>query len=200
MNEWTDISCPDGCDSSLLFGALVEDQNCVAIPNLSQVCDLYIIPDGAVDAFSYPSGDDADPSLIPSGIDNTDTTNGFTKWLVGIGGVDEPDLTPYNGPKNTITIMKRVYTLSFQIDVTNKAQRDFARQLQCNPKNFKFRFGTLGRMLFGGASGITPLSSDAILSLGNGNEDFELCRIVLRWEVKGGYGDPPRHVNPHAST
>lgn len=183
----------------MVFGALVQDQNCVSIPNLSQVCDLYIIPDGAVDAFSYPSGDSADPILIPSGINNSDTTNSFTKWLVGIGGVSEPDLTPYNGPKNSIVVMKRVYTLEFQIDVSNSLHRNFARQLQCNPKNFKFRYGTLGGQLFGGAEGLTPSSSDAIMSLGSGAEDFELCRIVIRWETKGGFGDPPRHVNPHAS-
>ena len=197
MNEWTDISCPSGCDETMLFGVLVEDQNCVTVPNLSQVSDLYIRPVGAVSPFDFSGG--GDPALIPSGIDNTDTTNAFTKWLVGIGGVAEPEETPYNGPKNSIAIIKRVYTLDFQFDVTNANHRDFARQLQCNPKNFTFWFGTLGGQLFGGEDGITPASSNAILSLGNGNEDYELGRIILRWEVKGGYGDPPRNVNPHAS-
>lgn len=195
MNEWTDIFCPSGCDETLLFGPVVEDQNCVEIPNLSQVCDLYIQPDGATDAFDYTGGD---PVLVSGGIDNTDLLNAKTKWLVGIGGVAEPAETPYNGPKNAIKIIKRMYTLDFQFDVTNVMHRNLARQLQCNPKNFTFRFGTLGGQLFGGDTGITPSSSNAILSLGNGNEDFELGRLILSWEVKGGYGDPPRHPNPHA--
>jgi len=196
MNEWTDISCPSGCDEELLFGALVEDQNCVEIPNLSQVSDLYIWPNDSPDAFDYTGGD---PVLVSGGIDNTDTANLKTKWLVGIGGVAEPTLTPYNGPKNSVKVIKRVYVLDFQFDVTNPLHRDFARQLQCNPKNFKFRFGTLGGQLFGGANAITPSASDAILSLGAGNEDFELGRILLTWETKGGYGDTERHPNPHAS-
>lgn len=196
MNEWLDISCPAGCDTPLLFGAVPEDQNCVEIPNLSQVCDLYIWPNGATDAFDYTGGD---PVLVAGAIDNTDTTNTKTKWLVGIGGVAEPQTVEFNGPKGSLKIIKRIYTLDFQVNVRDTNQRNLLRQLQCNPNNFKFRYGTLGGQLFGGSTAITPSFSDAIFSLGSGNEDYELARIIIRWQVSSGYGDPPRHPNPHSS-
>jgi hypothetical protein len=195
FNIWTDVQCTSGCNDELLFGQLATDQNCQEVPYLSQISDLYITPVGGLDAFDYSGGN---PTLVSGGIDNADLTNSKTKWLVGIGGVAEPEETPYNGPKGSILVIKRIYTLEFEVNVRSNLTRDFLRQLQCNPKNFTFRFGTRGGQLYGGEDGIEPFSSNARLVLGNGAEDFELGRIIITYEMKNGVGDPPRHPNPHA--
>lgn len=197
LNRWADLTCPDGCDEGLDFGALSVNQNCVEIPNLSQISDLYIIPDGAVDAFNYSPG--PDPTLVSGGIDNTVLDNSKTKWLVGKGGMAEPEETLYNGPKGSRAIIKRRYTMEFEVSVKSDDTRDFLRQLECNPKNFIFRFGTVAGYLYGGEEGITPAFTNARLSLGNGDEDYELGIVVLEWETDAGAGSAPRHVNPHAS-
>jgi len=195
LNVWTDVTCTSGCNENLLFGQLAVDQNCVEIPYLSQVSDLYITPNGGIDAFDYSGGD---PILVSGGIDNSDVTNGKTKWVVGKGGVAEPEETSYAGPKGSTTVIKRIYTLTFEVNVKSDFSRDFLRQLQCNPKNFTFRYATRGGQLYGGENGIMPSSSNARLVLGNGEEDYELGNIILTWEVSNGQGDPPRHYNPQA--
>jgi len=196
LNTWTDITCPSGCDDNLDFVALSPDQNCVTVPNLSQVSDLYITPNNATDAFDYSGGD---PTLVSGGIDNTDTNNLFTKWIVGKGGVAEPAETTYPGPKGSVVVVKRRYTLEFEVNVKEDSTRNLLRQLQCNPKNFSFRYGTIGGQLYGGPDAIIPAASNARMVLGNGDEDYELGTIILEWETSAGSGDPPRHVNPQFS-
>lgn len=197
QNTWTDITCPPGCETDLELVAIPADQNCIEVPLLSQVSDLYITPTGASEAFDWTVP--LVPTYLSAGIDNTDTNNAFTKWIVGQGGVAEPELTPWEGPKGATAIIKRTYTLEFEVNVKNEGMRNMLRQLQCNWRSFKFWYGTRGGKLYGGENGIVPASTNAVLALGAGAEDFEMGRIIIVWETTGGAGDPPRTDNPQAS-
>jgi hypothetical protein len=175
---------------------LAADPDCIVVPDLSQVSDLYITPTGASDAFDYPSGG-GDPSATSGNIDNTVTDNSATKWMVGKGGVAEPEETEYIAQKGTKVITKRRYTLTFEVIVSDNSIRELLRQLQCNWKSFTFRYATRGGWVFGGEDGIAPAFVNAQLPLGDGDEDNELGRIIIEFETANG--DPPRHVDPYAT-
>ena len=164
------------------------------MPNLSQVSDLYITPTGATDAFTYGGGN---PTATSGGIDNTVVDNSKTKWVVGKGGVPEPEESVYNGPKSTRIVFKRRYQLSFEVNVKEDGMRDLLRNLQCGWDQFTFRYGTQGGYLYGGSAGIKPTFVNAQLPLADGDEDNEIGRIILDFETTNG--DPPRDPNPLAS-
>lgn len=196
LNIWTRAfdDCLSGCgDGTFNLVAIPADQNCSEIPDLSQVSDLYITPTGATDAFDYTGGD---PTAVVGGIDNTVTDNSKTKWLVGKGGVDDPELVTYAAAKGNIVIAERRYRLIFELPVRSAAVRNLLLQLQCNWKDFNFRFGTIGGNLFGGENGISPSSVNAFLPLASGDDDYEIGRIEIGYRTKNG--DPDRHPNPLA--
>lgn len=194
LNTWTDISCPSGCDSSLQFAAIPTDQDCILPPKLSQVSDVYWQPTGAEAPFSY-SGDTV---TAPSGaIDNSATDNSKSKWLVGKGGVAEPEVSTYDGPKGKTAVTKRRYRLEFEVNVREKAMYDMVRYFQCNPTNFNCWYADRGDFLYGGENGITPVFSDGLLPKGNGDDDNQFGTIIIEYETDNG--DPPRHTNPLAT-
>jgi hypothetical protein len=196
VNEWTDISCPSACDQNLFYTSISVDQDCTLVPPLSQVSDLYIEPDGATTAFSFPSAAGSNPTGILSAIDNTNTANTRTKHLVGRGGVEAPEEEIYEGAKLKRIISKRVYTLTFEVNLAENGMYNLLRQLQCGGTSFKFRYGTLGGYLLGGSQGITPNFVTARMPLDASNEGRQVGTIVIEFETVNG--DPPRHVNPFA--
>lgn len=195
INTWTRTfdDCPSGCDDELLLVALPEDPDCVVIPDLSEISDIYIEPTGADSAFDYSGGD---PVENAGGIDNTDTTNAKSKWLVGIGEIGDPEEITYPAAKGRTVILKRIYTLTFRVIVKEDGVRNFLLQMQCGDTNHLFRYGTRGGKLFGGEQGIAPTSVNARLPLASGNEAVEEGTLVFTFETTNG--DPPRHDNPLA--
>lgn len=194
INTWTDITCPSACGATLNYGALPEDPNCVSVPPLSEISDIYITPTGATDAFDYSGGD---PVAVSGGIDNTVTDNSKTKHIVVIGTQGDPEETIYAGPKGAEVISKRRFTLEARTPITSQSLYDFLRQIQCNNLNFVFRFATRGGYLFGGENGINPASSNARFPKVEGEEGVEEGILVLSYDTTNG--DPPRHPNPLAS-
>jgi hypothetical protein len=198
FNSWSDITWPSNTACTTLnLGAIPADQNCLLVPPLSQVSDLYIQPDGASAPFDWT--DPAAPAApAMSGIDNTATDNSATKWLVGKGGVEAPEESLYTGPKLKKKVVRRLYTLQFEVEVTNDDQRDFLRQLQSGWSEFTFWIGTLGNNLFGDSTGIIPSFVNAQLPLDPGDEDYEKGTIII--EYYSEKGDPPRYTNPLANS
>lgn len=194
LNTWTDITCPSGCDTGLTWGAIPATQNCVLAPKLSQVSDVYIKPTGAADAFTYGVGD---PTLTSGNIDNTAGDNSKTIWLVGKGGIADPEPSTYDGPKGKSITTKRRYRLEFEVNVRETSMYNIVRQFQCGSLDFTFRYGDRGDFLYGGSSGISPVFTDGLLSKGAGDEDNQFGTIIIEFETDNG--DAPRHVNPHAS-
>lgn len=194
INTWTDITCPSACGAALNYGALPEDPDCVSVPPLSEISDIYITPTGATDAFDYSGGD---PVAVSGGIDNTDTANAKTKHLVVIGSQSDPEESVYSGPKGAQVVNKRRYTVEARTPITAQSIYDFLRQIQCNNLNFTFRFATRGGYLFGGEDGIRPASSNARFPKVEGEEGVEEGILVLAYDTTNG--DPPRHPNPLAS-
>ena len=194
INSWTDITCPSACGVALTYGALPSDPDCVGIPPLSEISDIYIQPTGATAPFDYTGGN---PTAVSGAIDNTDTTNAKTKHLVVIGTMGDPEETIYNGPKGTQVVTKRRYTVEARTPITAQSIYDFLRQIQCNALNFVFWIGTRGGYLFGGENGISPALSNARFPKAEGEEGVEQGTILLAFDTENG--DPPRHPNPLAS-
>jgi hypothetical protein len=191
LNNWTDITFPSDCDSGYNLGEIPTDQNCVLNPQLSQVSDLYIQPDGADAPFLW-TGSSA--SINSDGVGNNVTNNSKSKWLVGQGGIPAPEETIYQGPKLMRVVGKRTYQLNFQTEVYSNDQRNFIRQLQSGWSEFKFWIGTLGGNLFGGPNGISPFFVNARLPLDPGDEDYEKGFIVIEFQTSNG--GMPRTANP----
>lgn len=194
INTWTDITCPSACGGTLNYGALPADPDCVSVPPLSEISDIYIQPTGATAPFDY-SG--AQPTAVSGAIDNTDTSNAKTKHLVVIGNQGDPEETIYSGPKGSEVVSKRRYTVEGRTPITAQSIYDFLKQLQCNNLNFVFWFGTRGGYLFGGANGIVPAASNARFPKVEGQEGVEEGLLILAYDTDNG--DPPRHINPLAS-
>ena len=108
------ITCPDDCTDVNLLPAIPAVQDCTSYEQtLSQVSDLFLIPSAASDIFSDFGTDDADN--VTDTIYNADDTNTYAKWLVGIGGVAEPEATIDEYPKLQRKISERLYTLTFTV-------------------------------------------------------------------------------------
>jgi hypothetical protein len=188
------LNCPTNCDTSVLLPAISQEQDCTSYPQKdSQVCDLVIQPDGADAPFAWtvPTA----PTLVVNAIDNTEALNAKSKRIVGTGGVDAPDeqVQPY--PKQQERVVKRIYTLVFNIHNVDLAHYNFGRALQCGDTGFVFWYANLAGNLYGGVNGIRPKSVKAEMPLGSGTEDKEIITVTIMWEADG---DPTRTPNPLA--
>lgn len=196
MLNLTAITCPDDCSDVNLLPAIVAEQDCTGYEQtLSQVCDLYILPSATDDIF-------ADWATTPTnvtpasgvGIDNTNTDNTKSKWLVGIGGVAEPEETIDEYPKLQRKVTERLYVLTFRVLNMVQAQYDFLRKLQCGDTSFTFYYGDLGGWVYGIEGGLSPNSVDVDFPHGGGNTDKNQAILTISFRANG---DPDRHVNPN---
>lgn len=196
MLNLTSITCPDDCgDVNTLPALIAAAQDCTAYEQtLSQVCDLYILPSDTGDIFDdwATTPTNATPGA-GVGVDNTNADNTKAKWLVGIGGVADPEETVTEYPKLQRKVTERLYTLTFTVFNLVAAQYNFLRQLQCGDTSFTFYYADLGGWVYGIAGGLAPLSVDVDFPHGGGNTDKNLATITLTWRSNG---DPDRHVNP----
>ncbi len=103
----------------------------------------------------------------------------------------------YEGAKGRSITTKRRYRLEFEVNVRETSMYNLVRQFQCGDTDFTFRYGDRGDFIYGGTNAITPVFTDGILSKGAGDEDNQFGTIIIEFETQNG--DPPRHVNPHAS-
>lgn len=187
-------SCPSGCDTALILPAIDAEQDCTTYPILdSQVCDLIIKPDAAVDPLDWTVP--ATPALATGEIDNTETLGAKSKHLVGEGGVAEPEAEVQDYPKNQTKVVKRTYTLEMVFRNLSDDQYAFFQVLQCGHTGFTFYYANLAGNLFGQAGGINPLSVDVVLPLGAARGDKQQATVRITWEAAG---DPNRYPNPLA--
>lgn len=196
MLNLTSITCPDDCaDVNLLPALAAAEQDCTSYTHtLSQVCDLYILPAATGDIFTdwATTAANATPGA-GVGIDNTNADNTKAKWLVGIGGVAEPQETITEYPKLQRKVTERLYTLTFNVFNQVAAMYNFLRQLQCGDTSFTFYYGDLGGWVYGIEGGLVPNSVDVDFPHGGGNTDKNFATITITWRSNG---DPDRHVNP----
>lgn len=195
FNEWTDITCPAACDDAFLLPELPADPDCLLTPVRSQISDLFITPCDADNPFDWA----ANPvDAVANAIDNTDTTNAYTKHLVGTGEIGDHAPTTYEGPKLQRLITSRRYTLNFTVLVTDDTVYNFLRYLACNWRDFSFQWANLGGNIFGDTDGVRPSLVDVFFTAGGGNEDVEQARLVLEFDTTNGF--PRRSINPLAAT
>lgn len=185
--------CPTDCNGTLNYPAIEADQDCTSYTiDYSELTDLWIQPSGATAPFSawVPGVYTVTPE--PANIDNTDTTNAASKWLVGAGGVAVPDKTTEELPKRRDRISLRTYTVTFNIPNVSDAMYEFGRSAQCGDTSFTFWYANLTHV-FGSATGIEPKSFDCDFPLDEGRDGRTRMIITLTFEAKV---DPERRVKP----
>lgn len=187
------LSCPADCDIELSYPAISAEQDCTNYDQyLSQISDLYIIPDGAPDIFASWS---TTPTLVSGSIDNTVTDNSKAKWLVGIGFVTVPEKINTQYPKGKMKVTKRTYTMSFKVLNTSAAQRELLRKFQCGSTDFTFYYGDRADFAFGKSGGLVPKSIDADLPQEGDEDSKQYGTITITWEANA---DAERRINPAA--
>lgn len=165
------------CETEFAFPPLDADQDCVGIPNLSQVCGLLIIPDTA----DLPS-DWESKAAWETVIDND--TSGTGKYLTGVGGVDVPEKTTITVAKGFRLTTIRDYQLVMEVYNLSNTQYEFLRALQCNPTNYKFWLQNVSDHIWGGSYGITPSFTDVDFPLSSSGDETEKAVITIDWRAK----------------
>jgi hypothetical protein len=188
------LTCPEDCDTDVLLPAISQDQDCSTwVPKDSQVCDLFIVPTGAPDPFSWTvPATPADATTI----DNTEALNAAPKRLVGEGGIAVPEKRIIEYPKKKSRIADRDYTLQMRFRNLTDEMYAFLRQFQCGWTNFTFYYATVGGRLFGKQNAGIPVQRvDVDFPLGEGRDDKEEAILTIVWNADG---DPDRWPNPFA--
>lgn len=194
------ITCPADCATDNVWPAIPVEQECPSYEqSLSQVSGLIIIPTGAPDVFDDWAGDNPTQVYVNDSVDNTLADNTAAKWLIGIGGVADPEeiLLPY--PLLQEVVVERTYTLTFRVLNLGNTMYDFLTKLQCGALNFTFYYNDLGlqnsntKYVYGVDGGLVPYSVDVDFPKGGGNDDRNFADIIITWKAKG---DPDRGVLP----
>lgn len=191
--------CPADCSTEFTYPALDSDQNCVGNVYLSQITDLWILPNSADDAnapFTDWSSGSHTLTANPSGIDNTEVLNAKTKWLTVVGDLPAPEKTVQRVHKRQDVTTNRRYTLNLIVYNLSNAQYAALRQYQCNPTSYTFWYGNDSHV-FGKDTGLIPVGTDVDFPLGAGDTDVEQAVLTIIFEAKV---DPERKVNPYADT
>lgn len=195
--------CPADCTAVYTFPATDTDQNCNGAFNASEITDLWMRPNAAVDNYPYGTGVVADWGATTStpivantvsSIDNADTTNTKVKWLTFVGDLPASDKTTQTGIKFTTITVRRTYTLTGVITNLSDAQYDFLKGLQCNPLSFTFWYANTAHF-YGKDTGICPTFVDVDFPLTSGEDSIESATITIQWKAKG---EPERRNNPYS--
>lgn len=186
--------CAEDCDGTVLYPSIEDDQSCTNFETFeSQISDLYIVPTDATDPFTWATTEAI--TGVVGNINNSDETNGSTKWLKGEGSIDVPAKTIIEIFDFKNKTSKRRYTLQFVVKNMSYAMYEFLRAIQCGSLNFNFYYANYGGHLFGKDGGIEPAEVDVDLPQGGGRDSIEQGTITLQWEAKI---DPERKINPFA--
>lgn len=181
-----------------IYPALSVDQNCNGIPNISELTDLWIKPNGAAIAeipFSnWGTTTDTQITFNAIAVDNTVIDNSKVKWLTGVGNIAAPEKVTLAGVKGSEFILHRTYTVSYTITNLSDLQYDFLVSLQCNPLDFTYWYANEAHV-FGKEMGISPLSVDVDFIYAEGQTSVESATLVLKFRSKR---DPERRNNPTA--
>ena len=188
------ISCPADCATDNVWPAIPAEQECPSYTqSLAQVSGLVIIPDGAPDVFDDWAGDNPTQVYTNDSVDNTVADNTASKWLIGIGGVAEPEETLLPYPLLQEVVTERTYTLTHRIFNLSNTMYDFLTKLQCGALNFTFYYNDLGGYVYGVDGGLAPFSVDVDFPKGGGNDDRSFADIIITWKAAG---DPDRGTLP----
>jgi len=174
-NEFLGDACTD-----ITLPAIESNQHCVLQPRLSQVVGLLILPCGVAGPNDWTQQTDMEGL-----VDNTVSDNSAAKWLIGKGGVNDPEPVEVSVGKVDTVIARRIYSMEFELSVAPDTHYTFIQKLQRQYNNFNFWFGTLGGRVIGGPKGIKAKYLDAFVRYGAGEEDTEIGIINLEWWPDG---------------
>jgi hypothetical protein len=172
--------------------AIPIEQDCTDYAQLnSQISDLFLRWNGAPDVFASWQ---TIPTYVAGAVDNANTDNSKSKWLVGIGGIGVPEKQTLLYPKRKKRQGARTYSLTFRVLNLNDAMFEFLRKLQCGTTNFTFYFADIENYIYGKEGGLIPESIDVDFPRGEGNDDKLVAVLTLTFVADG---DPQRRVNPY---
>jgi hypothetical protein len=183
------LNCPDDCSSPLILGAIPAKQDCTAYKQkYSQVKAVFILPDGAPLPTDWTQIDD-----WVAVINNNATTNDLGRYLFGEGEIPAPEETVSDYADRQQKVDTYRYTINHTIKNLEDLQYDFLKLLQCGDTNFSFWYLGIDDDIFGGPSGICPLSVKVTFPRGGGRDDKESAVLSITWEADG---DPERAAVP----
>lgn len=171
LNQFLEL---EGCEVNLV--AIDANQDCILIPDLSQVSKIRIVPNIATKPTDWK--DDSDWNAVT---DNTLTGNTKAKYLKGIGGRPEPSSVQISLPKGKkVTDYKR-FRLDFTVFITEEAVFNFLKQMN-DWVDFTFWYETVGGKRVGGQNGIKPQNVFSTASIYKpGKNDVENGRLIIEW-------------------
>lgn len=153
---------------------------CAIAPLFSEVQGLLILPIGAKSPVDWSNMDD-----LEAVIDNSDTNNKRGKWLLGIGEVPAPRLVVAQLGKTAQKLARKVYELSFEVDITSSSIYTFLFKLNANYTGFNFWYYTVGGYLFGKQTGIRPAFVTVDFPKGGEDDAVEIGIVRITWYADG---------------
>lgn len=185
LNQLTGLC--GGVDFNAIPG--LSECECAIAPPFSEVQGLLILPIGAKSPVDWSNMDD-----IEAVIDNSDTNNKRGKWLLGVGEVPAPRLVVAQLGKVAQKLARKVYELSFEVDITASSIYTFLLKLNANYTGFNFWYYTVGGYLFGKQTGIRPAFVTVDFPKGGEDEAVETGIVRITWYADG---DPLRVPVPN---
>lgn len=167
------------CDTEFDYPVFDSDQNCTGDVSMSQVCGILLKPEGATAPTDWTSKTDWEAV-----VDNSDTSNSFVKYLSGVGAVPLPEKTTITVAKGYEITTIREYTLQLEVFNLSSTQYESLRKYQCNPTSYTFWIENIGEHIFGGSTGIAPISTDVDFPLLGGENDTEKAILTIKWRAK----------------
>lgn len=185
------LTCPDDCADSFLLPATTADQNCTDfVQGLSQICDIWIIPEEADDIFANFA---TTPTYVSASVDNTVADNSKAKHLVVIGELPAAEKTITDYPKLKQKTTNRTYTPSLRVLNLDALNYALLQKMQCGWTGFTFYYADLAGFVYGVQGGISPRFLDVDFPKGGGNTDVNQAIITLKFDASS---DPYRRINP----
>lgn len=178
--------CTDDC-TAVQYPAIAADQDCIAFEDYrSQIAGiLFRHPDGVLPGgWDWTDRDDW-TAIVDNGLADVNAA----KYITGIGSMPAPEKTTRVAPKLKSKIVRRRFTLTFNVLNMSDLHYAFLSALQCGDTAPKVWFETVEGHVFGGEDGISLYSVDADMPLAEGDEDYEQGTIILVFDATG---DPPR--------
>ncbi|MEL6802402.1 MAG: hypothetical protein AAFO91_01295 [Bacteroidota bacterium] len=154
---------------------ILGDPLCLSLPFSSQVAEVFLVPFGL-----DPPSDWTDYDSWVALIDN-EAENGYRR-LVGMGGVDEPDVYKTTLPRlRGQRASKRGYTLSLDTIHVNQGVYDTVKFFQNGAIDFRFWYVTVDGRIYGGEIGILPIFIDAVSPLEQDRSGVETATFTFNW-------------------
>lgn len=168
---------PPGLCDDMPLPDFSTEQDCTTYDQeLSEVCGLIVVPDGASIPTNWQSFPDWNTVLLPK-IVNTNPAKAH--YLVGIGSFLPTEKTTLILAGGRVEENREHrYRLNLSVKNMHDGHAEFARSLMANKKDFTFFLHTMGDRVIGGPEGMNPVFVDAEFPFGSGESTEQITIII----------------------